>query len=64
MAKPATHLASILMGIFSFGQLWRALFGAQVRPGEQLIPMWVSWVLFLLAGALAVMLWREARTKS
>jgi len=63
MVKPATHLASVLLATVSLGHLLRALFGVQVTLADRLIPIWVSWVAFVVAGGVAVMLWREARRK-
>jgi len=64
MTKPATHMASILLAAVSIGHLLRALFGVQVTLADRLIPMWVSWAAFVVAGGVAVMLWREARNKT
>jgi len=61
--KPATHLASILLAAVSLAHLLRALFGVQVTLADWVIPMWVSWVAFVVAGGVAVMLWREARRR-
>jgi len=63
MVKPATHLGSILLAAVSLGYLLRALFGVQVTLADWLIPMWVSWLAFVVAGGVAVMLWLEARSK-
>ncbi len=61
--KLATHLASILLAAVSLAHLLRALFGVQVTLADRGIPMWVSWVAFVVAGGVAIMLWREARRK-
>ena len=63
MMKPATHLASILLAVVSLAHLLRALFGVQMTLADRIIPMWVSWVGFVVAGSVAFMLWREARNK-
>jgi len=63
MTKPATHLASILLATVSLAHLLRALFGVQVTLADQVIPIWVSWIAFVVAGGVAVMLWREARRR-
>ena len=63
MAKPATHMASILLSAVSLAHLLRALFGVPVTLADRVIPMWVSWVAFVVAGGVAVMLWREAQRK-
>ena len=61
--KPATHLASILLAVVSLAHLVRVLFGVQVTIADHTIPMWISWAGFLGAGAVAIMLWREARNR-
>jgi len=63
MVKPATHLASVLLAGVSLAHLLRIVFGTQVTVAHTVIPMWVSGVAFLVAGAAALMLWREARRK-
>lgn len=62
VTKPATHLATILLAVVSLAHLARILFGTQVTLADRVIPMWLSWVAFVVAGVLAIMLWREART--
>lgn len=63
MTKPATHLASILLGAVSVAHLLRLVFKTQVTVSDSVIPMWVSSVGFVVAGAIAIMLWREARNR-
>ncbi len=62
--KPMTSLASILLGVVSLAHLLRIVFGTQVTIADRIIPMWISWVGVLVAGGIAIMLWREARRKS
>ena len=59
--KPATHLASILLAAISLAHLFRILLGIQVTVADTLIPLWMSAVAFVVAGGLAIMLWREAQ---
>lgn len=61
--KPVTLVATILLAVVSLAHLMRILFGARVTVGDAYIPMWVSGVAFVVAGFLAVMLWRGARRK-
>lgn len=61
--KPATLLASILLGVVSVAHLLRMIFGTPLTVGEQAVPMWVSGVAFVVAGGIAVMLWRESRRR-
>ena len=59
--KPATLTASILLAVVSLLQLLRLVLGIQVTVAGNVVPMWPSGVAFLVAGALAILLWRDAR---
>jgi len=59
--KPATVAAAILLMVVAILQLLRAVAGVQVMVGDSVIPIWVSVVAFVVAGGLAIGLWREAR---
>ena len=59
--KPATVTAAILLTVVALLQLLRAVAGVRVMVGETLIPIWASVVAFVVAGGLAIGLWREAR---
>ena len=61
ITKPATHLASILLAAVSLAHLLRMLVGVQVTVADRLIPLWMSGVVFVVAGGLAIILWREGR---
>lgn len=51
----ALHLARIALG-------WHVIIGDSVMAvGGTSIPMWVSYLGVVVAGGLAVMLWRESR---
>ena len=59
--KPVTVAATILLAVVSLAHLMRILFGVQVTVADAYVPMWVSGMAFVVAGFLAVMLWRGAR---
>jgi hypothetical protein len=59
--KPALLAATVLLAAVSLAHLLRILFGVRVTVMDEVIPMWVSWVAFLVAGGAALMLWRSAR---
>jgi hypothetical protein len=61
MTKPATVGAAILLTVVALLQLLRAVVGVRVTVGDTAIPTWPSVVAFVVAGGLAVGLWREAR---
>jgi len=46
-------LAAALFAIISALQLVRALAGWPITVGSTMIPVWVSWIAFIVAGALA-----------
>ena len=60
--KPATTTAAIILAAISILQLLRVLLRIQVTVAGRSVPIWPSGVACLVAGMLAVMLWREART--
>lgn len=60
--RPVVRIASLLLGAVSLAHLLRVLLGVPVTVADRFIPMWVSWVAFLVAGGMAVMLWREKKS--
>ena len=59
--KPATVATIVLLGAMAFGHVVRLAFGVPVTVADQVMPMWVSWVGIVVAGALAIALWRGER---
>ena len=59
--KPFTTLAVVLLGLLSALQLVRFLLGWEVLVNGVAIPTWASAIACIIAGGLAIMLWREAR---
>lgn len=59
--KPFTTIAIVFLGLLSALQLVRFLQGWDVIVNGIAIPTWASGVACLIAGGLAVMLWRESR---
>ena len=59
--KPFTKIAVIVFSLVSLMHLIRLFFGSEVTVNGGVVPMWLSVLGFLVAGGLAVMLWREAR---
>jgi len=58
--KPATTVGVFLLALIAVGHLLRLLFGWGVIIDDKAIPMWPSVLVFILFGALSVMIWREA----
>ena len=59
--KPFTLIAVAFLSLLAALQLTRALLGWAVTVNGIVIPVWVSGIAFVIAGALALMLWRESR---
>lgn len=59
--KPASLIAVLVFSLIAVAHLLRLIFQAEVLVAGATIPMWVSSVGLLVAGALAVALWREAQ---
>jgi hypothetical protein len=59
MAKPYTIVAVVLLSLIAVMQLLRFTLGWEVMVNGISIPVWASGIAFLVAGGLAVMVWRE-----
>ena len=59
--KPITGLSIIVFSLIAIVQLIRLALGWDVSINGVAIPLWVSGVALIVAGGLAVMLWRESR---
>jgi hypothetical protein len=62
MSKPFTLLAVVIFSLVSLLQLFRLLLGWEITINGIAIPLWASGVAFVVAAALAVMVWREHRS--
>lgn len=60
--KPFTTIAVIVFSLIALLQLLRFVLGWEVVVNGLMMPVWASGIAFVIAAALAVMLWREART--
>jgi len=61
--KPFTIVAIVLLSLIAILQLARLILGWEVSVNGVAIPLWVSGIAFVVAGGVAVMVWREARTR-
>jgi hypothetical protein len=59
--KPFTTLAVVVLALVAVMHVVRLSLGWVIVVNDVTIPMWVSAVGFILAGALSVMLYRESR---
>lgn len=61
MTKPFTTLAVIALALFTLVHLYRLIRGLEVVVNGNTIPQWISGVVAIVAGTLALMVWRESR---
>jgi hypothetical protein len=59
--KPFTAIAVALLALIAVIHLLRLLAGWQVVVTGFVVPVWWSGLGFVIAGGLALMVWREAR---
>ena len=59
--KPFTTLAIAIFALIALAHLYRLIAGVEVVVADAAIPQWASVAGLLVAGALAIMLRREAR---
>ena len=62
MSKPFTLVAVVVFSLVSLLQLLRLALGWEITINGIPIPLWASGVAFVVAAALAAMVWRERRS--
>ena len=60
-AKDYSVLAAAIFTVVAVLQLTRALLGTEVTAGSVTIPVWASWIAFLIASLLAWLGFSAAR---
>jgi len=61
MTKPLTMIAVGVFALMALVHIFRLAFGWAITIQGSVVPMWVSVLGVVIAGGLAVMLWRESR---
>ena len=61
MKKPFATIAVGVFALVALVHVLRLVFGWEVTVQGSTVPMWVSGLGAVIAGGLAVMLWRESR---
>jgi hypothetical protein len=61
--KPFTTIAVAVFALVALLHLLRLFAGWEILVAGIVIPVWLSWIGLILAGGLAVMVWRENRTQ-
>lgn len=59
--KPFSTLAIILLALIALAHLYRLVRPFEVVVSGTILPQWISAVGLIVAGTLAVMMWRESR---
>lgn len=59
--KPFTTVAVIVLACFALAHVYRLIRGLEVVVNGNTIPQWISGVVAIVAGTLALMVWRESR---
>jgi len=59
--KPFTNIAVIILAILALAHVYRFVRGLEVVVNGNTIPLWVSALVALVAGVLALMVWRESK---
>jgi hypothetical protein len=59
--KPFTTIAIVIFSLVAVLHVLRLILGWQAVIDGLVIPMWASVVGLIIAGGLAIMLWRESR---
>jgi hypothetical protein len=61
MTKPFTTLTVIVLTVFTLAHLYRLIAGMEVVVSGHTVPQWISGLAAVVAGTLALMVWRESR---
>jgi hypothetical protein len=59
--NPFTALAVVFLALIALLQATRFLLGWEITIHGTVVPVWLSGIVFVIAGGLAEMLWRESR---
>lgn len=62
MTRP-TLIAAILLALVAVAHLLRMLFNMEATLGGVAVPMWVSVIATVVAGGVAMLLWRDRRAR-
>jgi hypothetical protein len=60
-SKPFTMIAVLIFALMALLHIYRLVTHFQIILGSHVIPMWVSYVGVVVAGGLALMVYRENR---
>jgi hypothetical protein len=58
---PPTRIAAVLLTAVALAHLARVVLGVEATVAGSVVPMWVSVAATIVAGGVALMLWRDRR---
>jgi hypothetical protein len=61
MTRPFTLIAALIFACMALIHVYRLFTDFQIIAGSHTIPMWVSYVAIVVAGGMAIGLYRESR---
>jgi prepilin signal peptidase PulO-like enzyme (type II secretory pathway) len=61
MKKPFTYIAVVVFTLVALLHLFRLVFGWEATIAGLTVPIWLSLLGTVIAGGLAVLVWRESR---
>lgn len=57
----AVHrITGTVFAIIALLHLFRVIYQVPVQAGMWMAPMWLSWIVVIVGGALAIILWRSS----
>jgi hypothetical protein len=62
MTRP-TLIAAVLLALVAVAHLLRMLLNMEATIGGVAVPMWVSVIATVVAGGVAILLWRDRRAR-
>ena len=62
MKKPFTYIAVVVFTLVALLHLLRLVFGWEATIAGLTVPIWLSLLGTVIAGGLAVLVWRESRS--
>ena len=62
MKKPFTYIAIVVFTLVALLHLLRLVFGWEATIAGLAVPIWLSLLGTVIAGGLAVLVWRESRS--
>ncbi len=59
-----SRVAAVVFALGALAQLWRASMGLNMMAGSMMVPVWLSWIAFVLLAGLAYLGFTARRSHS